>query len=121
MYYRYWEHDDTIHQAPAHYGYRTDRYKLIYFYNDGLGLPGCSAPCAYPPEWELYDLEPDPDELRNVADDPAYAPFAATSNRRCGWRRSGSATNPTRASPVGHVASRPGQRESEGCWPVRPH
>ena len=72
MYYRYWEHDDAVHKAPAHYGYRTDRYKLIYFYNDGLGIVG-SGPFTYPPEWELYDLHQDPDELRNVHRDPAYA------------------------------------------------
>jgi arylsulfatase A-like enzyme len=72
VYYRYWEHDDVFHQAPAHYGYRTARYKLIYFYNDGLGLPGC-GPDTYPPEWELYDLKADPAELRNVYHEPAYA------------------------------------------------
>lgn len=72
IYYRYWEHDDIFHKAPAHYGYRTDRYKLIYFYNDGLGLPG-TGPFVYPPEWELYDLRSDPEEMRNVYDDPAYA------------------------------------------------
>lgn len=71
MYYRYWEHDDVFHHAPAHYGYRSDRYKIIYFYNDGLGLPG-TGPFTYPPEWELYDLEADPNEVRNVYDDPAY-------------------------------------------------
>jgi arylsulfatase A-like enzyme len=31
MYYRYWENDDIIHNAPAHYGCRTNRYKIIYF------------------------------------------------------------------------------------------
>ncbi|HTL41680.1 MAG TPA: sulfatase [Pseudolysinimonas sp.] len=77
MYYRYWEHDDSFHHAPAHYGYRTDRYKLIYYYNDGLGLPGTGA-FSYPPEWELYDLETDPAELRNVAHDPAYADIRAS-------------------------------------------
>jgi len=71
MYYRYWQHDDPNHHAPAHYGYRTERYKLIYFYNDGLGLAG-TGPAIYPGEWELYDLEADPHELRNVVDDPAY-------------------------------------------------
>jgi len=73
VYYRYWEHDDVFHHAPAHYGYRTDRYKLIYFYNDGLGLPG-TGEFSYPGEWELYDLQTDEHELRNVYDDPAYAP-----------------------------------------------
>lgn len=72
MYYRYWEHDDINHRAPAHYGYRTDRHKIIYFYNDGLGIPG-SGSAVYPPEWELYDLELDPAEVNNVYDDPAYA------------------------------------------------
>lgn len=72
MYYRYWEHDDVFHRAPAHYGYRSERYKIIYFYNDGLGLPG-TGPFTYPPEWELYDLKADPQEMRNVYDDPEYA------------------------------------------------
>jgi arylsulfatase A-like enzyme len=71
MYYRYWEHDDIFHKAPAHYGWRDKRYKIIYFYNDGMGIPGAGAFC-YPGEWELYDMAVDPDELRNVFHDPAY-------------------------------------------------
>ncbi|MEU6642724.1 sulfatase [Saccharomonospora sp. NPDC046836] len=71
MYYRYWEHDDVFHHAPAHYGYRDDRYKIIYYYNDGQGVAG-TGPFVYPGEWELFDLEADPQELRNVYDDPAY-------------------------------------------------
>ncbi len=72
FYYRYWMHDDGSHQVGAHYGYRTHRYTLIFFYNDGLGLPGCSDR-RFAQEWELYDLDADPEELVNVADDPAYA------------------------------------------------
>ncbi len=76
MYYRYWEHDDVFHHAPAHYGYRSERYQLIYYYNDGMRLPGTGA-FVDPGEWELYDLEADPAEMRNVADDPAYADIRA--------------------------------------------
>jgi arylsulfatase A-like enzyme len=71
IYYRYWENDDFIHKAPAHYGYRTARYKLIYFYNAGLGLQGAGF-YDYPPEWELYDLQSDPLEVNNVYHDPVY-------------------------------------------------
>lgn len=71
VYYRYWENDDPGHHAPAHYGYRTQRYKLIRFYSAGLGLPGTGF-YDYPPEWELYDLDRDPWEVVNVYDDPAY-------------------------------------------------
>lgn len=71
VYYRYWENDSPLHHVLAHYGYRDERYKIIYFYNDGLGVPG-SGPYTYPPEWELYDLRDDPDELRNVYFDPDY-------------------------------------------------
>jgi arylsulfatase A-like enzyme len=76
VYYRYWEHDDVFHRAPAHYGVRTERHKLVYYYNDGLGLPG-TGDFTYPGEWELFDLHEDPHELRNVAEDPAYAAVRA--------------------------------------------
>jgi arylsulfatase A-like enzyme len=72
VYYRYWEHDDGSHGVRAHYGVRTERYKLIYFYNDGLGQPGASD-AVNAPEWELFDLESDPFELASVYDDSAYA------------------------------------------------
>ncbi|MGW5188083.1 sulfatase family protein [Kribbella sp. NPDC004138] len=72
MYYRYWEHDDPHHHAWAHYGVRTRTHKLVYFYADGLGVEG-SADTTYPPEWEMYDLQADPRELHNIADDPTHA------------------------------------------------
>jgi arylsulfatase A-like enzyme len=59
-----------------HDGVPTDRYKLVRFYNDGLGLPG-TGPRTDPPYTELYDLQEDPQELRSVADDPAYADVVA--------------------------------------------
>lgn len=72
FYYRYYENDDENHHVLAHYGIRTEHHKLIYFYSDGMGLPG-SSPHRFAPEWELYDLDRDPDELTNVYHDPAYA------------------------------------------------
>jgi choline-sulfatase len=57
-YYHYYEYP-AEHSVQAHFGIRTDRYKLIRFYNDG----------EY---WELYDLKTDPDELKNQYGSPAY-------------------------------------------------
>ena len=39
--------------VKKHYGVRTDRYKLIHFYDDV-------------DVWELYDLENDPSEMDNI-------------------------------------------------------
>lgn len=58
MYYRYYEYP-AVHMVAKHYGIRTDRYKLIRYHELG--------------EWELFDLEKDPDEMTSVYSDPAYA------------------------------------------------
>ena len=71
MYYRYWMHM-TEHAVPAHYGVRTERYKLIYYYGDGLGQ-NRALDERTEPEWELFDLESDPLEMRDVYADPTYA------------------------------------------------
>ncbi|MEN6404358.1 MAG: sulfatase/phosphatase domain-containing protein, partial [Armatimonadia bacterium] len=63
FYYRYFMHCDGSHGVYAHYGLRSQRYKLIYYYEP---LPG-------PQEWELFDLEKDPLELNNVYGQPEYA------------------------------------------------
>ncbi|HMJ69368.1 MAG TPA: sulfatase [Cyclobacteriaceae bacterium] len=57
VYYHYYEFPYGWHNVKKHYGLRTDRYKLIRFYND------IDA-------WELYDLKNDPKELHNIYDDP---------------------------------------------------
>ena len=62
MYYRYWMHLDNAHAVQAHFGIRTDRYKLIRYDGEGDG-----------PEWELFDLAEDPYEIHSVYDDPGYA------------------------------------------------
>ena len=71
MYYRYWMHL-TEHGVPAHYGVRTHRYKLVYYYGEALGTTG-SVARETPPEWELFDLEKDPREMRNVYGDRTYS------------------------------------------------
>ena len=66
-YYRYWMHM-AHHDNPAEMAIRTKTHKLIYFY--GCNYQGGNQT---PPGWELYDLVSDPEELRNVYDDPEYA------------------------------------------------
>jgi arylsulfatase A-like enzyme len=58
MYYRYY-HYPGDHRVQPHWGVRTDRYKLIYFNK---------LDC-----WELFDLQKDPHELRNIYNEPGYA------------------------------------------------
>lgn len=57
LYYQYYEYPGA-HSVRRHYGVRTDRYKLIYFYM----LDG----------WELYDLKTDPDELNSLYGKKGY-------------------------------------------------
>jgi arylsulfatase A-like enzyme len=57
VYYHYYEGGG--HGVPKHEGVRTDKYKLIHFYTLE--------------EWELYDLEKDPQEMQNLIDDPSYS------------------------------------------------
>ena len=66
LYYHYYEYP-SVHQVAAHFGIRTQRYKLIRFYQFD--------------EWEFYDLEKDPDELRNSYGDPQYAEVVSTMKK----------------------------------------
>jgi len=78
-YYRYWMHMAHKLANPAHFGIRTKRYKLIFFYGVDFEDPprinewGSQADIKTPPGWEFYDLEKDPHEMNNVYDDPKYA------------------------------------------------
>lgn len=56
LYYHFYEYP-AEHAVKRHYGVRTDRYKLIHFYND-IDV------------WELYDLQNDPQELHNIYNEP---------------------------------------------------
>ena len=46
--------------VKRHYGVADKRYKLIHYYYDI-------------DQWELYDLEKDPAEMKNLYNDPEYA------------------------------------------------
>jgi len=73
IYYHYYEYP-SVHQVPRHNGIRTERYKLIQFYEFG--------------EWEFYDLKEDPDELRNLYNDEKYAAqISEVKNQLEGLRR----------------------------------
>jgi arylsulfatase A-like enzyme len=72
MYYRYWMHLDGSHNVPAHYGVRTNSYTLIHFYGKHMDMKGAKK-LDIDPEWELYDNDKDPQQMRNVYADPAYA------------------------------------------------
>jgi arylsulfatase A-like enzyme len=58
IYYHYYEYPGA-HSVQRHNGVRTDRYKLINYYELG--------------EKELFDLEADPQEMKSVFNDPEYA------------------------------------------------
>jgi arylsulfatase A-like enzyme len=72
MYYRYWMHNDPDHHVPAHYGVRTERWKLIYYYGRPLDMRGAHPPDTAP-EWELFDMRNDPREMKNLYLDERYA------------------------------------------------
>lgn len=63
MYYRFY-HTGHMHKVQPHWGVRTAQHKLIYFNRIN--------------QWELYDLEKDPREMKNVYTDPLYANIVAT-------------------------------------------
>lgn len=68
IYYTYYEYP-SIHMVKRHYGIRTKQYKLIHFYYDV-------------DEWELYDLRKDPQEMKNVYQDPSYTVVRKRMNKK---------------------------------------
>lgn len=87
-YHRYWMNADRTHNALAHYGIRDQRYKLIFWYADDLGIegahptePGQGVDMHGEKEWELFDCREDPSELFNVYHEPKYAGVRAEMTR----------------------------------------
>ncbi len=59
VYYHYYEGPPVVHRVARHYGVRTDRYTLAHFPDHD--------------EWELFDLEVDPDQIRSVYGESEYS------------------------------------------------
>jgi arylsulfatase A-like enzyme len=57
LYYHFYE-NPGFHGVARHYGVRGVRYKLVYYYQND--------------EWELFDLQEDPQDLVNLYGTPGY-------------------------------------------------
>jgi len=79
MYYHYWSHQT---RRPSHYGIRTGRYKLMFYYS--LMRDGRKNADAC---WEFYDLQTDPHELTNQYRNPEYRTAISGLKKRLGELR----------------------------------
>lgn len=68
VYYHYYEYP-AEHMVNRHYAIVTKEFKLIHYY-------------FVEDQWELIDRVKDPQELKNVYDDPAYAETRADLHKR---------------------------------------
>ncbi len=59
VYYHYYEGPPRVHNVAKHYGIRTQRYTIAHYYEQD--------------EWELFDLEEDPEQLQSVYGDSEYS------------------------------------------------
>ncbi|MCP5195149.1 MAG: sulfatase [Pseudomonadales bacterium] len=67
LYYHFYE-NPGFHGVARHYGVRTARYKLVYYYQND--------------EWELFDLVTDPDDQVNLYGAPGYAAITLDLKQR---------------------------------------
>lgn len=68
VYYHYYDFP-AFHMVKRQYGVRTERYKLIHFYED------IDA-------WEFYDLEKDPKEQHNAINDEEYKDIITSMHKK---------------------------------------
>ena len=92
----YFYSGENTHNVAAHDGVRTDRYKLMFF--------------PKTKEWNLFDLEKDPQEMKSVHGDPAYATVLAEMKKTYDEKRAEYRMNP------GTV---PANRNPEAWWKQR--
>ncbi|WP_367873547.1 sulfatase/phosphatase domain-containing protein [Luteolibacter sp. Populi] len=91
----YFYSGEPTHHVAAHDGIRGEKHKLMYF------------PASK--EWNLFDLEKDPDEMKSVHDDPAYAKILEGMKKRY---------TELRTQYHMSLATVPGSR-NEGWWKPR--
>jgi arylsulfatase A-like enzyme len=103
IYYQYFAYPDW-HMVHRQYGVRTQRYKLIHYYEIG--------------EWELFDLENDPDELTSIYADPAHAATVTSLKARLDALRHEYDVPDTDPVPHTPFDAPPGLRRPPG---TRPH
>ena len=110
IYYHYYEYPG-FHSVRAHYGVRTDRYKLIRFYGDIN-------------QWEFYDLASDPDEMHNRIADPAAQPVIAMMKQRLerARQRYGDKDGPPVDAPLTATAAiEKGRRDADAAAALHLH
>ncbi|WP_205760883.1 sulfatase/phosphatase domain-containing protein [Luteolibacter luteus] len=64
----YFYSGEATHAVAAHDGIRTEKYKLMFF--------------PKTKEWNLFDMEKDPQEMKSAHGDPAYATILADLKKR---------------------------------------
>ncbi|MEM9826724.1 MAG: sulfatase/phosphatase domain-containing protein [Planctomycetota bacterium] len=95
IYYAYYE-NAASHNVPVHDGVRNDRYKLMFFPRTG--------------EYNLFDLDADPDEMRSLDADPNYADILKQMRKLLVQQRDKYQVNP---------AIIPATRADEDWWAKR--
>ncbi len=72
LYYHYYEGIEKTHNVARQYGVRTRTHKLIRFKDVGMD------------HWEMYDLQNDPSEMRNIIMIPRPKTFDRISPKIAG-------------------------------------
>ena len=109
IYYHYYEYPG-FHSVRAHYGVRTDRYKLIRFYGDIN-------------QWEFYDLATDPKEMHNRIADPTVQPVvAALKTKLVDLRKKyNDSDGPAVRDPLTAAAAAKGRRDADAAAGIGHH
>jgi arylsulfatase A-like enzyme len=86
FYYHYYEYP-VWHKVRPHYGVVTDQYKLVHFYKPDVD------------DWELYDREVDPHEMRNLIGEDRYQDVVAELKQELARLRAELGVPPTDEEP----------------------